>query len=110
MRQLDVYMNDVKAGLLTERMLGREYLFTYDTEYLNGPFPGVSVNLPKRSEPYYSERLFAFFSNIVPEGSNRRLICRHNHLDEDDIFGLLCIMADKDFIGAVNVRNFRNIS
>ena len=51
-------------------------------------------------EPY----LFPFFTNMLPEGANRRSICRSLRIDENDFFGLLIAMADKDFIGAVQVR------
>ena len=45
-----------------------------------------------------------FFTNMLPEGANRRGICRSLRIDENDFFGLLIAMADKDFIGAVQVR------
>lgn len=98
-------MNDIKAGELVEKFPGRGYVFRYDAEYLNSPYPAISVNLCKREEAYESERLFPFFCNMVPEGGNRRIICRINHIDETDIFSLLQVMADKDCIGAVNIRN-----
>ena len=47
---------------------------------------------------------FPFFTNMLPEGANRRGICRSLRIDENDFFGLLIAMADKDFIGAVQVR------
>jgi len=43
-----------------------------------------------------------------PEGANRRVICRSLRIDENDFFGLLEAMADKDFIGAVNIRRISN--
>jgi serine/threonine-protein kinase HipA len=45
---------------------------------------------------------------MLPEGGNRRIICRSLRIDETDYFGLLEAMADKDFIGAVNVRKMNN--
>ena len=66
--------------------------------------PSISTTLPKRLDVYYSEHLFPFFSNMLPEGTNRRVICRSLKIDEKDFFGLLEAMADRDFIGAVNVR------
>jgi serine/threonine-protein kinase HipA len=45
---------------------------------------------------------------MLPEGGNRRVICRSLHIDETDYFGLLMAMADKDFIGAVEVRKITN--
>lgn len=104
MRQLDVFMNDTLAGRLTEATPGRGYTFAYNAAYLASQLPAVSVTLPKREEPYESEYLFPFFSNMLPEGMNRRVICRDRRVDEDDFFGLLMAMAGADFIGAVNVR------
>lgn len=104
MRQIDVYLNDHKAGILTEKYPGRGYLFQYITDYLESNMPQVSVTLPKRSESYSSEVLFPFFANMIPEGTNRKVICRSLKIDGEDIFGILCAMADQDFIGAVNIR------
>jgi serine/threonine-protein kinase HipA len=104
MRQLYVYMNDTKAGLLTELHPGRGYVFQYDEEYLRSSLPAVSVTLPKRAEPYRDDYLFPLFTNIIPEGGNRRIICRDLRIDEQDFFGILSAMAGADFIGAVNVR------
>lgn len=104
MRQLEVYFNDAKAGILTEHNPGAVYSFRYFEEYLDSDMPAVSTTLPKRSEVYNSEHLFPFFSNMLPEGTNRRVICRSQRIDENDFFGLLSAMAGKDFIGAVNVR------
>ena len=75
MRQLAVYMNNDKAGVLTENTLGKDYIFCYDEEYLLSELPPVSVTLPKRKEGYKSEYLFPFFTNMIPEGANRKVIC-----------------------------------
>lgn len=104
MRQLAVYYNDVRAGVLTECNPGLGYVFEYDPDYVGADLPPVSVTLPKRSEPYEAERLFPFFSNMLPEGANRRVICRSLRIDESDLFALLAAMSGKDFIGAVNIR------
>ncbi len=104
MRQLDVYLNIVKAGTLTEEMPGKGYSFHYDNEFLSSELPAISVTLPKSPMEYKADTLFPFFSNMVPEGANRRVICRQQRIDENDIFGLLTAMAGKDFIGAVNIK------
>lgn len=108
MRELAVYFNDVEAGILTEKYPGRDYTFQYKEEYLKSKWPPVSITLPKRTTAYQSAHLFPFFSNMLPEGGNRRVICRRMRIDEDDFFGLLEAMAGKDFIGAVNVRRVNN--
>ncbi len=105
MRQLYVYMNEDKAGVLTEKSPGKGYSFRYDEKYLATDLPAISVTLPKREEAYESEYLFPFFTNMLPEGANREIISHSLRIDENDFFGLLVAMADKDFIGAVNLRN-----
>ena len=108
MRELAVYYNDIEAGVLTEKYPGTGYTFQYKEEYLNSAMPPISATVPKQSSPYGSEHLFPFFSNMVPEGANRRVICRSLRIDENDFFGILEAMADKDFIGAVNIRRINN--
>lgn len=108
MRELAVYYNDIEAGILTEKYPGTGYTFQYKAEYLNSKMPPISVTLPKHSNAYNSEHLFPFFSNMIPEGTNRKVICRTLRIDENDFFGILEAMADKDFIGAVNVRRINN--
>ena len=104
MRELAVYYNDIEAGVLTEKYPGTGYTFQYKEDYLNSALPPISTTLPRQSTAFNSEHLFPFFSNMIPEGANRKVICRTLRIDENDFFGLLEAMADKDFIGAVNVR------
>ncbi len=104
MRQLLVYNNDTFAGTLTELVRGGRCRFQYDDAYLASPLQPVSFTMPKRQEPYEADYLFPFFTALLPEGANRRYICRSKHIDEQDLFGLLDAMAGADFIGAVNIR------
>ena len=108
MRKLAVYYNEIEAGILTEKYPGADYNFQYTEEYLNSKMPPISATLPKQSNAHNSEHLFPFFSNMIPEGANRKVICRTLRIDENDFFGILEAMADKDFIGAVNVRRINN--
>lgn len=89
MRQLEVYVNDVKAGLLTELNPGKGYTFVYSDEYIASDLPSVSLSLPKKNEAYESESLFPFFTNLLPEGANRKVICREKRIDSNDFFGML---------------------
>lgn len=108
MRQLAVYFNDWKAGILLEQNFGKGYSFQYHGDYLNSSMPPISHTLPKQSEVFESEHLFPFFSNMIPEGANRKVICRSQRIDENDFFGILAAMANRDFIGAVNIRRIDN--
>jgi len=99
-------MNDCRAGILTEHTPGKGYSFSYTAQYLASDAPAISVTLPKQPDTYESEYLFPFFTNMLPEGANRKAICRALRIDENDFFGLLSAMAGKDFIGAVNIREY----
>lgn len=104
MRQLNVFWNDKKAGILTELLPGKNYHFEYYPSYVRSEFPHISVTLPKSNSPYESECLFPFFANMLPEGTLRRVVCREHHIDEADFFGILYAIADIETIGAVNLK------
>ena len=52
MRWLDVYVNDRKAGMLTEKYPGGGYCFQYETDYFLSDAPSISVTLSKRNKIY----------------------------------------------------------
>ena len=71
MRQCEVYVHGVKAGVLKEDENG--YSFIYDKPYLQGKNnPPVSLTLPLRGEAYHSEHLFPFFFNMCPKEKTGR--------------------------------------
>ena len=104
MRQLEVYVNDTKAGMLTEQNPGKGYTFAYRAEYIASDLPSVSLSLPKRSDVYESDNLFPFFTNLLPEGANRKVICRELRIDGNDFFGMLMATVGTDMIGSVNFK------
>lgn len=104
MRQVNVYVNNLKAGVLTEMNPGTGYSFKYDPVYLSSDAPSISASLSKRNASYESSSLFPFFANMLPEGANRKVICRTLRIDEHDLFGILAAMAGKDFIGGVHIK------
>lgn len=63
MRRLDVYVNDRKAGMLTEKYPGGGYCFQYETDYFLSDAPSISVTLSKRNKIYESA-LLCFSSRI----------------------------------------------
>ena len=104
MRQCEVYIHGIRAGVLTEDD-NRTYTFTYDAAYLLGKgTPPVSLTLPLRSEPYHSPYLFAFFFNMLSEGENRQVQSQILRIDADDDFGILLATAQTDTIGAVTIK------
>ena len=99
MRQLEVYVNNVKAGLLTELNPGNGYTFVYTETYVASDMPPVSLTLPKRKEVYEADYLFPFFTNLLPEGANRKV---------KDFFGMLMATVGTDMIGSVNFKEVEN--
>ena len=87
---------------------GKGYTFVYTEEYAVSDMPPVSLTLPKRKEVYESEFLFPFFTNLLPEGANRKVICREQRIDDKDFFGMLMATVDTDMIGSVNFKEVEN--
>lgn len=54
MRQLEVYFNEIKAGILTEQHLGIGYSFQYCKDYLDSTMPPISATLPKIADAFCS--------------------------------------------------------
>ena len=77
MRKAIVYCHDTEAGLLEESTPGRGYTFTYDKQYMmDRTHDPVSLTMPFREAPYQSDYLFPVFTNMLPEGANRKIVCR----------------------------------
>ena len=103
MRQCEVYLHDIRAGLLTEEDNG-EYIFVYEPSYVADKMPPVSPTLPLREESYRSPYLFPVFFNMLSEGENRRIQSRLLHIDSSDDFGILLATAQNDTVGAITVK------
>lgn len=104
MRQVEIYRNGVRAGLLTEEDRS-QYVFRYDDPYiLDERQPPISLTFPKTQPEYRSPFLFPFFFNMLSEGVNRKLQSLQLKIDEEDHFGLLAATAQYDTIGAVTVK------
>lgn len=103
MRQAKVLYKNKEAGLLTQYDDG-SFTFRYDENWVNDSNkPSISLTLPKENKEYHSKFLFSFFYNMLPEGSNKQIVCKYNRIDEDDYFGLLVTTAKNDTIGAIKV-------
>ncbi len=104
MRQAEIYFKGEKAGLLTQLDNGY-FIYEYNDLWLSDDSkPSISLTLPKNKKKYKSDYLFPFFYNMLPEGTNKQVVCKHMHIDNDDFFSLLLITARYDTIGAVTVK------
>ena len=103
MRKAVILYKGEEAGILTQHDDGA---FTYrynDTWMADSSKPGISLTLPKSQQEYNSQYLFPFFYNMLPEGSNKQVVCNLMRIDPYDFFGLLVTTAQNDTIGAVRV-------
>lgn len=109
MRQAKVLFKDQEAGLLTQYDDGH-FTFRYNDQWMaDGSKPAISLTLPKTKQEYHAEHLFPFFYNMLPEGTNKQVVCRHMKIDQNDFFGLLITTAYYDSIGAVTVKKIQNV-
>lgn len=105
MRTVEVLYKGEKAGILIQKDDG-SFVFKYEKAWLtNTAKPSISLTLPKSDQAYQSKYLFPFFYNMLPEGSNKQLVCKYNRLDEDDHFSLLMAIAHDDTIGAISIKS-----
>ncbi len=104
MRQGEVRVNGIPAGLLEETSTG--FQFHYYRDYaLQNDLSSISLTLPKSvDKTYESPILFPFFAGLLTEGTAMHLQCRMLKLDEEDLFGRLLKTAGDDVIGNVNVH------
>jgi HipA-like protein len=103
MRKAKILYKDEEAGTLVQHDNGT-FTFRYNDVWMtDSNKPGVSLTLPKTQQEYYSEYLFSFFYNMLPEGSNKQVVCKLMRIDPKDYFGLLMTTAKNDIIGAIRV-------
>ena len=106
MQKAKIYYNNDLAGILSYD--NKEFTFKYDKDYLlNNLKPMISLNLPKRVQPYKSKILFPFFAGLLSEGYTKELQCKKLRIDENDLFTRLLKTAHTETIGAITVREVK---
>ena len=108
MRQAQVLYKNEEAGILSQ-LDDASFVFRYhDVWFHAANKPAISLTLPKSQQEYHSGFLFPFFYNMLPEGSNKRVVCFNLRIDERDHFGVLLNTARYDTIGAVRIEKIVN--
>lgn len=103
MRTAKILYKNQEAGMLIQHDNG-SFTFQYDNSWISDETkPAISLTLPKSQQEYHSDFLFPFFYNMLPEGSNKQIVCKLNRLDLNDYFGILLTTAKNDTIGAIKV-------
>lgn len=108
MRKAKVLFKNEEAGILTQHDDG-SFTFRYHEDWVaNNDRQSISLTLPKSEKEFHAKHLFPFFYNMLPEGSNKQVVCKLNRIDNEDYFGLLMTAANNDSIGAVTVKKTEN--
>ena len=103
MRQGEIWVNNQRAGTLTENENG--YIFKYYEAYLKqDDNRSVSLTLPLQKEPFHSENLFPFFDGLIPEGWLLDIAHKNWKINPRDRMGLL-LTTCRDCIGNISVRS-----
>jgi HipA-like protein len=108
MIQAKILYKDEEAGILTQHDDGSFTFRYHDNWFANREKPAISLTLVKSKQEYHSEFLFSFFYNMLPEGSNKQVVCKNNRIDPEDYFGLLLATAKTDNIGAIRVIKIKS--
>ena len=103
MRFAKVLFKNEEAGILTQHD-DASFTFRYHDDWIaDSSKQSISLTLPKTEKEFQAKHLFPFFYNMLPEGSNKQVVCKLNKIDRDDYFGLLMTTAKNDSIGAVTI-------
>lgn len=100
-RILDVYYNQNFVGELTQNENG-DLAFTYNTTYINGNNPPISLSLPLISDTYIGRTVDSFFSGLLPEDHIRQRLERKYGISSGNTFALLHAIGE-DCAGAISV-------
>ena len=100
MRQAEIYVNGIRAGILKETERGKSYSFIYFSDYQGLP---VSLTMPVREKEYVFEKFPPFFEGVLPEGMLLEGLLRLRKIDKQDCFSHLRAVGN-DRVGAVTVQ------
>ncbi len=103
MREANVIINGVLAGILAELEYNRHYRFRYDPDYHGPP---VSLTMPVANNNYEFDQFPPFFEGLLPEGIMLDALLRQAKLDRNDYFGQL-VQVGHDVVGAVIIEEIK---
>jgi serine/threonine-protein kinase HipA len=100
MRTAKVFVCNEEAGILSEIMFEKEYLFEYKEGYSGYP---VSLTMPIDRKVYTFDRFPTFFDGLLPEGYQLEGLLKQGKVDSNDLFSQLMLVGN-DMVGAVTVK------
>jgi serine/threonine-protein kinase HipA len=100
MRKAKVYVKGIEAGILSELVQAKEYVFEYLEEYKGLE---VSHTMPTNQKVYKFNNFPPFFDGLLPEGIQLEGLLKIKKIDRGDYFSQL-IAIGEDTVGAVTVK------
>ena len=100
MRKAKVYVKGIEAGILTEFVQGKDYVFEYLEEFRGLE---VSLTMPAGRRVYKFNSFPPFFDGLLPEGIQLEGLLKIRKIDRNDYFSQL-IAIGEDTVGAVTVK------
>ena len=100
MRKAKIFVRGIEAGILTELIQGKEYVFAYLNEY-----DGIEVSrtMPTNIRIYKFDKFPPFFDGLLPEGIQLEGLLKIRKIDKNDLLSQL-IAVGEDLVGAVTVK------
>lgn len=97
-----IYSNHTFVGIIYKE--NESIVFEYAQDFIDHfESYDISYNLPRTQKQYRLSYLHPFFSNMLSEGSLRRIQCKKLGIDEEDEFMVLLHTTQADTIGAVTI-------
>ncbi|MCU0462198.1 MAG: HipA N-terminal domain-containing protein [Bacteroidales bacterium] len=100
MRKAKVFVKGIEAGILTEFVQGKEYVFEYLDEYIGLE---VSRTMPIKEKVYKFDSFPPFFDGLLPEGIQLEGLLKIRKIDKYDYFSQL-IAVGEEMVGVVTVK------
>lgn len=101
-RELNVFLSDVKVGVLSQTR-GGALSFQYDAKYIDGNNMAISLSMPVSQAAIEDGITRAFFSGILPDENPRKNLALFLGVSEKNAFGLLEAIGG-ECAGALSVR------
>jgi serine/threonine-protein kinase HipA len=106
-KKLRVYWGKIQAGILAQDEHG-EITFQYSESWLaNSNALPLSQSLPLRQAQFSNRECRAFFSGLLPEEENRRIVARNLGLSAENYFSLLSRIGG-ECAGAIHFSSDEN--
>lgn len=103
MRKAKVFVKGVEAGILTEFVQNKVYLFEYHEGYEG---PAVSRTMPVKLKVFNFNTFPPFFDGLLPEGFQLEGLLKIKKIDRNDCFSQL-IAVGEDMVGVVTVKEIQ---